>query len=70
MQEMVFERNESERSRRYLSRTQAAEYLGILERLLDEWIAARRFPAVRAGRRVLLDRIDLDRYYGSLKAIA
>jgi excisionase family DNA binding protein len=54
-------------SERYLSRPKAADYLGVSTRLLDRWISDGLIPVVKAGRRVLADRADLDRFYGSLK---
>jgi len=52
-------RNETEA--RYLSRRDAAGYLGVSVRSLDTWTAAGRVVASKMGKRVLYDRIDLDR---------
>lgn len=61
----VLKVNESER---YLSRPKAAKYLGVSVRLFDEWVSDGQFPVVRAGRRVLADRADLDAFYASRKS--
>jgi len=55
---------------RYLSRREAASYLGVSSRLVDQWVSARRIPVVRAGRRKLFDRVDLDEFYNSQKVPA
>lgn len=52
---------------RYLSRPRAAKYLAVSVRLFDKWVAAGKIPVVRAGRRVLIDKVDLDLFYASLK---
>ena len=56
-------------NRRYLSRIEAAGYLGVSIRMFDQWAAERRIPVVRAGGRVLADLADLDGFYASLKQI-
>ena len=38
----------------------AAVYLGRTRRAVESLVAAKAFPAVRADRRVQLDRVDLD----------
>lgn len=47
--------------RRWVSQTEAAEYLGITDRTLRRMIAAGRLPAYRLGPRLLrIDVADLD----------
>ena len=48
---------------RCLTKTEAAEYLGIGITLFDEL----RIPAVRFGRRCLYDRVDLDAWLDDYK---
>lgn len=62
---MSAETNESER---YLSRRKAAKYLGVGVRLFDQWVKDGLIPIVKAGRRVLADRADLDVFYASRKS--
>jgi|LSQX01.2.fsa_nt_gb excisionase family DNA binding protein len=56
--------------RRFLSRHEAAEFLGVSARLLDRWCAERKLPCVRASRRVLYDKEDLARFYEAAKQSA
>jgi excisionase family DNA binding protein len=58
------------RESRYLGRKEGSAYLGVSMRLYDSWVAAERIPVIRAGRRVLADRADLDAFYRSLKGPA
>lgn len=58
--------NEAELGR-YLNRRDAAKYLGVSVRKLDQWVCEGRLPAIRADRRVLVDRMDLDSLYASMK---
>lgn len=51
----------------FLSRREAAEFLGVCVRLFDRWVAERKIPAIRASRRVLLDLQDLERFYQARK---
>lgn len=53
---------------RYMSRDEAALYLSVSVRIIDRWIAERRLPHIRPGRRVLLDRQDLDNFYAGLRS--
>lgn len=47
--------------RRWVSQTEAADYLGITDRTLRRMIAAGRLPAYRLGPRLLrIDVADLD----------
>ncbi len=55
---------------RYLSRIEAARYLGISARSLDRLVACKKLPAFRLQRRVLLDRADVDEFCRGLKASA
>jgi excisionase family DNA binding protein len=59
---------EDNRERRYMGRIEAARYLNISVRLLDEWVANGRVAHIRPARRVLLDRQDLDGFYAGLKS--
>ncbi|QDV79868.1 excisionase family DNA-binding protein [Botrimarina mediterranea] len=52
---------------RYLRRTQAARYSNRSLATIDRAIAAGDLPAIRDGRSVLIDRLDLDDYLQSLK---
>ena len=58
---------ERELERRYLNRPEAAAYLGISIRQFDGWVAEKLIPVVRPGRRVVVDKRDLDQFYKSLK---
>ena len=58
---------ETNDSARYLSRPKAAKYLGISIRLFDKLVSKGQIPVVRAERRVLADRTDLDAFYASRK---
>jgi excisionase family DNA binding protein len=53
--------------RKYLSRKQVATYLNVSSRKVDQWIKDGRLPAVRADRRILVDRTDADAFFSSLK---
>lgn len=56
--------------RRYLDYTTGAEYLNISASLLAKLVARGAIPAIRHGRRVTIDRVDLDQYAQSLKQAA
>ncbi len=46
-----------------LSERDAASFLGITQRTLQDWRARRRGPAfIRLGRRIAYDRADLERF--------
>lgn len=47
---------------RLLSQQEAALYLGISYWTLRDLVFRRELPFVRIGRRVLIDRIDVDAY--------
>jgi excisionase family DNA binding protein len=47
---------------RLLTIEQAAVYLGCPVEALQEWISCCKLAVVRAGRRVFLDRVDLDKW--------
>jgi excisionase family DNA binding protein len=47
---------------RLLSVKAAADYLGVSSWTIRERMGGGQLPAVRIGRRVLLDRTDLDRW--------
>ena len=55
---------------KFLERKEAARRLRVCLRTLDKWVAQRRLPAIRAGRRVLLDIADVDDFYRKLKVPA
>lgn len=55
-------------SKRLFSLKEAAQYLGRGLYGVRELIWAGRLPVVRDGRKMFLDREDLDRYIDSLKA--
>lgn len=57
-----------EGTRKYLSKVDAAEYIGIGTRFLGRLLAEGRIPERRIGRRVLLGRDDLDAFMESRKA--
>lgn len=48
-------------NQRWLSRKEAAAYLRICEVLLDKLIKSGRLPAGKIGRRVIIDRLEIDR---------
>jgi len=50
---------------RLFSIEEAAVYLGISPRSIRTFIAAARLPAIRLGRRVLLDKEQLDQWISS-----
>lgn len=47
---------------RLLSQQEAASYLGISYWALRDLVFRRELPFVKIGRRVLIDRIDVDAY--------
>jgi excisionase family DNA binding protein len=47
---------------RLLSQQEAAGYLGISYWTIRDLVFRRELPFVRIGRRVLVDRVDLDAY--------
>jgi excisionase family DNA binding protein len=47
---------------RLLSQQEAASYLGISYWTLRDLVFRRELPFVKIGRRVLVDRLDLDAY--------
>lgn len=55
---------------RYLSRAASARYLTISERKLDALVASHQIPAIRIGRRVLFDLVDLDAFASMAKESA
>lgn len=55
-------------SRRMLPRKEAAYYLGISLRSLDELAAAGAFPKTVIAGRTLFDRVDLDAYIERVKS--
>jgi len=55
---------------RLFSIEQAALYLGISPRSIRTFVATAQLPAIRLGRRVLLDREQLDRWIASQSACA
>lgn len=54
--------------RRLLSVEETAVYLGLSEREIYNMIANRQLPAVRHGRRTMLDIQDLDQWIARKKA--
>jgi excisionase family DNA binding protein len=53
---------------RLLSIIDAATYLGVSPRMVRTWTSTGRLPVIRFGRRVLLDRMVLDRFIESRQA--
>ena len=54
---------------RLFSIEEAAAYLGISPRSVRTFIAASRLPTIRLGRRVLLDREQLDKWIASQERV-
>jgi excisionase family DNA binding protein len=54
----------------YINRADAARYLTISVRKLDQLVAAKEIVPGRIGRRVLFDRRDLDAYFEAQKGQA
>jgi len=52
-------------AQRLLSIIDAATYLGVSPRMVRTWTSTGRLPIIRFGRRVLLDRMVLDRFIES-----
>lgn len=55
---------------RYLTKKQAADYIGVSVSTIDRRIANKAFPIIKLGGEqssVRIDRVDLDRYMASLK---
>jgi len=52
---------------RLLSQQEAATYLGISYWMLRDLVFRGELPSVRIRRRVLIDRVDVDRYVGQAK---
>jgi excisionase family DNA binding protein len=52
---------------RYLSRAQAATFMGVCERTLDLLVANDGLPKIQLGRRVLFDPQDLDTFLAARK---
>lgn len=48
-------------SQRWLTRAEAAGYLKLCEAHLDKLIKEGRLPVARLGRRILIDRLEIDR---------
>ena len=48
-------------SQRWLTRREVANYLKACEGFVDKLIREKRLPVVRLGRRVLIDRLEIDR---------
>lgn len=48
-------------SQRWLTRREAAAYLKLCEAMLDKLIREGRLPVAKLGRRVLIDRLEIDR---------
>jgi excisionase family DNA binding protein len=46
----------------YLTVKEAAEILRVTPRTVRNWIRDKRLPVVRAGRRVLIAREEVDRF--------
>lgn len=54
---------------RYLSRCDAAKYLGISTRLLDKLVSEKKLPVCRpSARRVVVDATALDEFMAGCKA--
>lgn len=54
---------------RLLSQADAATYLGISYWTLRDLVFRRELPYVKIGRRVLVDRLDLDAYLDRSKVL-
>ena len=52
-------------ARRYLSRSEAAVYLGVCVRTLDCFVTDAGLTHIRLGRRVMFDRESLDQFMSS-----
>lgn len=48
--------------RELLTIPQAAEMCGVRRCTIDAWLSARRLPRVKAGRRTLIRRADIDAF--------
>jgi excisionase family DNA binding protein len=48
-------------AQRWLTRREAASYLRICEVMLDRIIKQGRLPVAKLGRRVLIDRLEIDK---------
>lgn len=62
------ERENQRPTKRLLSLSEAAVYIGRSPRAVRALIASRAFPAVEADRRVFIDRKDLDAWIERYKA--
>ena len=57
---------QQERERGAYDRKNAAHYLNISTRLLDDLAAAEKIQRIKIGRKSLFRKIDLDRYLADL----
>jgi hypothetical protein len=57
-----------EPERRYLSRVQAADYLGICQRSLDHYVVQYGLERIRLGKRVMFDKYKLDEFMQRMAA--
>lgn len=48
-------------SQRWLTRKEAAAYLKLCPAMLDKVVREGRLPVAKLGRRVLIDRLEIDR---------
>ncbi len=48
-------------TQRWLTRREAARYLRACEGMIDKLIKSGRLPVAKLGRRVLIDRLEIDR---------
>jgi excisionase family DNA binding protein len=57
----------AKREQRLMSTLEAARYLGVSRRTVQEMAANDEFPVTRIGTRVLIDILDLDRWIDANK---
>ena len=53
--------NENSLAQRWLTRREAAAYLRACEGMIDKLIREGRLPVAKLGRRVLIDRLEVDK---------
>jgi excisionase family DNA binding protein len=63
----VFAMSQEAIARRYFSRKQAAEYMGVSLQMLDKLIRGKRIRMMKVGRRSLIDKHDVDAFAETTK---
>jgi excisionase family DNA binding protein len=53
--------------RRLLTASEAAEYLGLAETTVRQWASMRKIPAVKLGRSLRFDVLELEKWLGARK---